>query len=74
MPPLLGSDAYQRPPPTVVEIAHDTVLSLRREARLRATTVERLARDLLDVIASDGLVGAVLDVDEAPADPTSPRT
>lgn len=44
-------DVPQRPP-TVVEIAHDTVLSLRREARLRETTVERLARDLLDVIAS----------------------
>jgi hypothetical protein len=56
-------------PPTVVEIAHNTVLSLRREAAKRETTVERLARELLDVIAADGLVGAVLD--DRPADSTS---
>jgi hypothetical protein len=62
--PLLPGDR----PPTVVEIAHEVVVSLRREARRRDTTVERLARDLLDIIATDGLVGAVLD-DGAPAEP-----
>jgi hypothetical protein len=60
MPPLLGLDAYQCQP-TIVEIAHETVLGLRREAVKRETTVERLAKDLLDVIAADNLVAAVLD-------------
>jgi hypothetical protein len=60
MPPLLGVEAYQRQP-TIIEIAHETVLGLRREAAKREVTVERLAKDLLDVIASDGLVGAILD-------------
>ena len=63
--PLLPGDR----PATVVEIAHEVVVSLRREARRRDTTVERLARDLLDIIATDGLVGAVLDTDERPPEP-----
>lgn len=64
-PVHLPSDAiHPQRPPTFVELAHDTVLGLRREAAKREMTVARLAQDLLDMIASDGLVAAVLDVDD----------
>ena len=60
MPPLLGPDAYQRPA-TVVEIAHDVVLVLRHEAARRGLSVPGLVREILDVVATDHLVGAILD-------------
>jgi hypothetical protein len=47
-----------------VEIDHALILALRPEAARRDMTVPRLINDLLDVIASDGLVGAVLDIDD----------
>jgi hypothetical protein len=42
-------------------VDHGLVLSLRREARLRNTTVERLINDLLSTVVSDKLVVAILD-------------
>ena len=66
---LQGPHARHQQPPTFVEIAHHVVLVLRREARLRETTVERLARDLLDRIAEDGLCAAVLDIDDTAPPP-----
>jgi hypothetical protein len=44
-----------------VAIDRALILALRPEAARRDTTVPRLINDLLDVIANDGLVGAVLD-------------
>jgi hypothetical protein len=53
------------PGPMVVTIELDAglVTALRPEAARRGVTVPRLARDLLDTIATDRLVRAVLDTD-----------
>jgi hypothetical protein len=46
---------------TTVELDHDLVFRFRDEAAKRDTTVPQLIRDLLDVIAADGLTTAILD-------------
>jgi len=47
---------------TTIEIDHDVVVLLRTQAAAqRDTSVEHLIRDLLSVIASDGLTAAILD-------------
>lgn len=58
--------------PLFCEIAHPLVASFRPEARRRDISVARLILDMLDVIAADGLVGAVLD-DGYPSPPPRPR-
>jgi hypothetical protein len=47
-----------------LELNGELLLLLRREAAKRETSALRLARQLLDVIIAEDLVGAVLDVDE----------
>jgi hypothetical protein len=44
-----------------VEVGHDLVVRLRPEAARRDLPVKTLIGDLLDVIATDALVTAVLD-------------
>ena len=57
-----------------IELPHQTACGLRREAAKRETTLQRLAVELLDLVVDDGLVGAVLDVDDgAPAEPPHER-
>ena len=56
-------DALVRPPVTI-ELPHQTVCGLRREAAKRETSFARLAVEILDLVVDDGLVGAVLDVSE----------
>jgi hypothetical protein len=46
---------------TAIELDHDLVVRFRVEAAKRETTVPQLIRDLLDVIAADGLTTAILD-------------
>jgi hypothetical protein len=46
-----------------IEFEKNLLTRLRPEAAKRATTVPRLIHDLLDVIATDRLVTAVLDDD-----------
>jgi hypothetical protein len=46
---------------TAIELEHDLVVRFRVEAAKRETTVPQLIRDLLDVIAADGLTTAILD-------------
>jgi hypothetical protein len=48
-------------PPMTVEVGHDLVVRLRPEAARRDLPVKTLIGDLLDVIAPDALVTAVLD-------------
>jgi hypothetical protein len=48
----------------LIEVDHGIVVQLRRDAAIRGMPVASLIRELLDVIATDGLAGAVLD-DEA---------
>jgi hypothetical protein len=50
---------------TMIELDHDVARLFRGEAAKRETTVPRLVRELLDVIAADGLTTAILD-DDAP--------
>jgi hypothetical protein len=45
----------------LVEIEHEVVVRLRRDAAIREMPVQSLIRELLDVIATDRLVTAVLD-------------
>jgi hypothetical protein len=42
-------------------LTSDLVVHFRGEAAMRETTVPQLVRDLLNVIASDGLTTAILD-------------
>ncbi len=49
------------PPPLTVEVAPDVIRGLRPEAARRGLSVAALVRDLLDVVAADQLVGAILD-------------
>jgi hypothetical protein len=62
MPSQLGP-AHRRRPPLMVEVEHELVLVFRREAAKREVTVPTLihVHDLLDVIATDKLVTAILD-------------
>jgi hypothetical protein len=46
-----------------IEIERDPVVRFRAEAAARSTTVPRLVRDLLSVIATDKLTHAILDDD-----------
>ena len=66
----LPGDALVRPP-VLVEIAHESVLGLRRVARLRETTVERLAKEILSVLGEEepSLIDAILDEDARPPSP-----
>ncbi len=48
-------------PATIVEIDHAVVIQLRPEAARRGLTVSAIAREILDVVATEKLVGAVLD-------------
>jgi hypothetical protein len=50
---------------TAIELDNDLIVRFRAEAAKRDTTVPLLIRDLLDVIAADGLTTAILD-DAAP--------
>jgi hypothetical protein len=50
-----------------VELNRDLLMRLRPAAAHRNTTVPQLVRDLLEVVAADRLVDAILD-DEARAD------
>jgi hypothetical protein len=56
----------RRHAPTVIEV-HALVVRLRPEARRRDMPLARLVRDLLDRIADDQLVDAVLDDGEPSA-------
>jgi hypothetical protein len=47
--------------PTKVEIGPDIVTPLRREAARRDMSLQCLVTNLLDVIVTDELTGAVLD-------------
>jgi hypothetical protein len=44
-----------------IEIEHEIVVRFRSEAAKREKTVPQLIRNLLDVIAADGLTAAILD-------------
>ncbi len=44
-----------------IELELDLVRRLRPEAARRGVSVAALVRDLLDVVAADQLVGAILD-------------
>ncbi len=48
-------------PPMLLELEHELVRKLRPEAARRGLSVAALVRDLLDVVAADQLVGAILD-------------
>jgi hypothetical protein len=48
-------------PPIKVEIEHDLITRLRPEAAQREVSVDRLIRDLLDIIVDDKLTTAILD-------------
>jgi hypothetical protein len=48
-------------PPLVVELEHAIVLQLRPAAARRGLSVSTLAREILDVVATERLVDAVLD-------------
>jgi hypothetical protein len=47
----------------MLEVEHGLVTQFRAEAARRDMPVVRLIRELLDVIARDGLTAAVLDTD-----------
>jgi hypothetical protein len=49
------------PAPLRLEIEPDVVRQLRPEAARRGLSVAALVREVLDVVAADGLVGAILD-------------
>jgi hypothetical protein len=49
------------PPFLAVEIDRDLIRALRPEAASRAISVPRLIREILETVATDKLVGAVLD-------------
>jgi predicted DNA-binding ribbon-helix-helix protein len=49
---------------TTIELEHDLVVRLRSEAAGRQMSVVRLVQDLLEVILTDGLTAAILDVDD----------
>ena len=57
VPPPSNSDFRQ------IEIEASLITSLRREAIARGTNAPALVRDLLGMIVSDRLVGAILDAD-----------
>lgn len=62
MPPLTGPEAYQRNTVALeLELDRGVAVCLRREAARRDTTLDYLVHHLLDVIAADGLTGAILD-------------
>jgi hypothetical protein len=46
-----------------IDIERGLITSLRREAIARGTNAPALVRDLLGMIVSDQLVGAILDAD-----------
>jgi hypothetical protein len=52
---------HQTPDTVTVEISIGAIRALRPAARQRDTTVARLINDLVEVVAADGLVSAVLD-------------
>lgn len=45
----------------MIEVEHEVIVRLRRDAAIREMPVASLIRELLDVIANDRLVTAVLD-------------
>jgi hypothetical protein len=45
----------------MIEVEHEVVVRLRRDAAIREMPVAALIRQLLDTIAADRLVDAVLD-------------
>jgi hypothetical protein len=49
------------PDTVAVPIPLAAIRALRPAARLRDTTVPRLIADVIEAVAADGLVGAVLD-------------
>jgi hypothetical protein len=53
--------------PVAINLSRDLMVRLRPEASRRGISVAQLIRDMLETIASDKLVGAVLD-DQVPAD------
>jgi hypothetical protein len=55
------AQAEAPPRTTTIEIDHDLVVLLRKEAAQRDMPVGRLIRDLLDIIATDQLTTAILD-------------
>jgi hypothetical protein len=61
--PALSQEARERLQHKMVsiEIEHAIIVCFRREAQRRDVPVTRLIHDLLDVIAHDRLVDAVLD-------------
>jgi hypothetical protein len=67
MKPLLGAKIVGTPPPLQLELGYDLVCQFRPEAARRDMSVAMLIRSLLDMVAADGLVGAILDTeDDAP--------
>ena len=47
--------------PAKIEVEHDLITRLRPEAARREVSVDRLIRDLLDIIVDDKLTTAILD-------------
>ena len=47
--------------PAKIEIEYDLITRLRPEAARREVSVDRLIRDLLDIIVDDKLTTAILD-------------
>jgi hypothetical protein len=47
--------------PAKIEIEHDLITRFRPEAARREVSVDRLIRDLLDIIVDDKLTTAILD-------------
>ena len=60
----VGTDRRSLARTTTIELQHELVVRLRSEAASRHTSVARLVRDLLDVIVTDKLTAAILDVDD----------
>ena len=52
---------FRGAPPLVVELDRATVLRLRPEAARRGLSGPAIAREILDVVATDKLVDVVLD-------------
>jgi hypothetical protein len=66
MRPQAETEDSRRPPPTLeneLDLAGEVLAYLRQESRRRDLPIHRLVRDLLDVVATDKLAGAILDND-----------
>jgi hypothetical protein len=60
-PPHNRTETPVSPLTVTVEVDRDSLVRLRPAAARRATTPARLIGDLLQIIATDGLVDAVMD-------------